>query len=354
MNLFTPFRMRGIELKNRIAVSPMCEYSARDGHPTNWHLVHLGSRAVGGAALVMTEATGVSAVGRISPADTGIYLDSHVEAWRPIVEFIREQGAVPGMQLAHAGRKGSTVIPWLGEGAVAPKDGGWEPVAPSAVPFNSNYPMPKELTIGDINQVVSEFVTAARRALQAGFQVAEIHAAHGYLLHEFYSPLGNQRTDEYGGSFENRIRLLLRVTKAAREIWPEQQPLFVRISATDWKEGGWDLEQSVELCRRLKGLGVDLIDVSSGGVVPGVRIPVGPGYQVAFAATIRRETGIATGAVGMISEAEQAETIIATGQADIVFLARELLRDPYWPRRAAKAVGAKIKPPVQYERAWQP
>lgn len=354
MNLFAPLRLRGIQLKNRIAVSPMCEYSARDGHPTNWHLVHLGSRAVGGAALVMTEATGVSAVGRISLADTGIYLDSHVQSWRPIAEFIREQGALPGMQLAHAGRKGSTAIPCLGEGAVPPKDGGWEPVAPSAVPFNSNYPMPKELAVGDIDQIVSEFVAAARRALQVGFQIVEIHAAHGYLLHEFYSPLSNQRTDEYGGSFENRIRLLLQVAKAVRGIWPEQQPLFVRISATDWKEGGWDLEQSVELCRRLKGLGVDLIDVSSGGIVPGVRIPVGPGYQVGFAATIRRETGVATGAVGMISEPEQAETIIATGQADIVLLARELLRDPYWPRRAAKALGAKIKPPVQYERAWQP
>jgi 2,4-dienoyl-CoA reductase-like NADH-dependent reductase (Old Yellow Enzyme family) len=352
MNLFAPFRLRGIELKNRIAVSPMCEYSARDGHPTNWHFVHLGSRAVGGAALVMTEATGVSAVGRISPADAGIYLDSHIDAWRPIVQFIHEQGAVPGMQLAHAGRKGSTAVPWLGEGAVALKDGGWEPVAPSAVPFSSAYPMPRELTIGGIDEIVSEFVAAARRALQVGVQVVEIHAAHGYLLHEFYSPLGNQRTDDYGGSFENRIRLLLRVTKAVREIWPEQQPLFVRISATDWKEGGWDLEQSVELCRRLKGLGADLIDVSSGGVVPGVRIPVGPGYQVGFAATIRRETGIATGAVGMISEPEQAETIIATGQADIVLLARELLRDPYWPRRAARALGAKIKPPVAYERAW--
>jgi 2,4-dienoyl-CoA reductase-like NADH-dependent reductase (Old Yellow Enzyme family) len=352
MNLFTPFRLRGIELKNRIAVSPMCEYSAQDGHPAQWHLVHLGSRAVGGAALVMTEATGVSAVGRISPADTGLYLDSHVEAWRPIVEFIREQGAVPGIQLAHAGRKGSTSIPWLGDGAVAIKDGGWEPVAPSVEPFNTTYPVPKALSVAEIDQVVQEFVAAAKRAIQAGFQVVEIHAAHGYLLHEFYSPLSNQRTDEYGGSFENRIRMVLRVTNAVREVWPEQLPVFMRISATDWKEGGWDIEQSVELCRRLKGLAVDLVDVSSGGVVPGVRVPVGPGYQVGFAATIRSGAGIATGAVGMISDPGQAETIILTGQADIVFLARELLRDPYWPRRAAKELGEKIKPPVQYERAW--
>ena len=352
MNLFTPFRLRGIELKNRIAVSPMCEYSAKDGHPTNWHLVHLGSRAVGGAALVMTEATGVSAIGRISPADTGIYLDSHIDAWRPIVQFIQEQGAVPGVQLAHAGRKGSTSAPWLGGALVPLSEGGWEPVAPSAVPFDKAYAVPKALTIEEIDQVVADFAAAARRALKAGFQVVELHAAHGYLLNEFYSPLSNLRTDEYGGSFENRIRFLLRVAKAVRELWPEQQPVFVRISATDWKEGGWDLEQSVELCRRLKAAGVDLIDASSGGVVPGVRIPVGPGYQVAFAETIRRETGIATGAVGMISDPAQAETIIATGQADIVLLARELLRDPYWPRRAAQALGEKIKPPVQYQRAW--
>jgi 2,4-dienoyl-CoA reductase-like NADH-dependent reductase (Old Yellow Enzyme family) len=330
----------------------MCEYSAKEGHPTNWHLVHLGSRAVGGASLVMTEATGVSAIGRISPADTGMYLDSHVEAWRPIVEFVHEQGAVAGIQLAHAGRKASTAAPWFGGAPIAGNDGGWMPVAPSAVPFDKGYTVPKELSAEEIDQVVANFVEAARRALRAGFQVVELHAAHGYLLHEFYSPLSNQRKDEYGGSFENRIRLLLRVTKAVRETWPEQQPVFVRISATDWMEHGWDLEQSVELCRRLKALGVDLVDVSSGGAVPGARIPFGPGYQVGFAAAIRRETGIATGAVGMILEAAQAETILAAGQADVVLLAREMLRDPYWPRRAAKELGTKIKPPVQYERAW--
>ncbi len=352
MNLFSPIQLREVELKNRIAVSPMCEYSAKNGHPTSWHLVHLGSRAVGGASLVMTEATAVSAVGRISPADTGIYLDSHVEAWRPIVAFIREQGAAAGIQLAHAGRKGSTYAPWLGDGAVAVSDGGWQPVGPTAVPFNPAYATPKALTSGEMDQVVADFSSAAERALQAGFDVLEIHAAHGYLLHEFYSPLCNQRTDDYGGSFENRIRLLLRVTKSLRGIWPERQPIFVRISATDWKEGAWDIEQSVKLCSKLKEMGVDLIDVSSGGVVPGVPIPVGPGYQVEFAATIRREAGIATGAVGMISNSAQAETILATGQADIVLLARELLRDPYWPRRAAKELGAKIKAPLQYERAW--
>lgn len=315
-------------------------------------MVHLGSRAVGGAALVFTEATGVSAIGRISPADTGIYQDSHIESWRPIVEFVREQGAVAGIQLAHAGRKASTAVPWLGGGPIPPSNGGWEPVGPSAVPFSTGYNMPKELSVEEMERIVSEFRAAAQRALDAGFQVVEVHAAHGYLLHEFYSPLSNRRTDEYGESFENRIRLPLRVVKAVREVWPEQRPVFVRISASDWTEGGWDIEQSVELCRRLKGIGVDLVDVSSGGVVPGVSIPLGPSYQVGFAARIRRETGIATGAVGMISEPAQAETIIATGQADMVFLAREMLRDPYWPRRAAQALGVKIKPPVQYERAW--
>jgi len=352
MKLFTPIRFRGIELKNRIAVSPMCQYSAEDGHPGRWHLVHLGSRAVGGAAVVMAEATGVQANGRISPADTGLYLDSHAEAWRPIVEFIREQGAVAGIQLAHAGRKASTAAPWLGGKPIPAKEGGWVPVAPSAVPFDAGYATPKELTITEIDQLVECYMAAARRALLAGFQIIEVHAAHGYLLHEFYSPLSNQRKDEYGGGFENRVRLILRVTKAVRGLWPEMQPVFVRISATDWKQGGWDLEQSVELCRRLKGLGADLVDVSSGGLVPGVSIPVGPGYQVGFAAAIRREAGIATGAVGVITDPAQAETIVSTEQADIVLLAREMLRDPYWPRRAAQVLGGKSKPPVQYERAW--
>ena len=352
MKLFTPLRLRGTEFKNRIAVSPMCEYSAEDGHPGTWHLVHLGSRAVGGTALVMGEATAVQAIGRISPSDTGLYLDSQADAWRPVVEFIHTQGALAGIQLAHAGRKGSTAAPWLGGAPVALKDGGWIPVAPSALAFDTGYPVPKALGVEEIGHIVDDFQGAAKRALRVGFDVVEIHAAHGYLLHEFASPLSNKRTDEYGGAFENRIRFGLRVTQAVREVWPEYQPVFVRISATDWKEGGWDMEQSVELSRRLKGAGADLIDVSSGGIAPGVQIPVGPGFQVNFAAAIRREAGVATGTVGMISDPAQAETILRTDQADMVFLARELLRDPYWPRRAAQELGVKIKPPVQYERAW--
>jgi 2,4-dienoyl-CoA reductase-like NADH-dependent reductase (Old Yellow Enzyme family) len=352
MNLFTPLRLRGTEFKNRIAVSPMCEYSAKDGHPTHWHLVHLGSRAVGGAAVVFTEATSVNCIGRISSSDTGIYLDSHVDSWRPIVEFIREHGSVAGIQLAHAGRKASTDIPWLGGAPIPGDKGGWTPVAPSAIPFSTGYTTPKELSRDEIQRLVADFAAAARCALRAGFQVIEIHSAHGYLLHQFLSPLSNHRTDEYGGSFGNRVRVLLQVIGAVREVLPADQPVFVRISATDWKEGGWDLPQSIELCRRLKTAGVDLVDVSSGGLVPGLTIPMGPGYQVGFAAAIRREAGIATGAVGMIGDPAQAETILATGQADMVLLAREMLRDPYWPRRAAQALGVKIKPPVQYERAW--
>jgi len=352
MGLFTAFKLREVEFKNRIVVSPMCEYSAVEGHPQTWHLVHLGSRAVGGAGLVFTEATAVEAIGRISPGDTGIYLDAQVESWRPIAEFVRAQGAVAGMQLAHAGRKGSTGVPWLGGKKVAIADGGWEPVAPSAVTFNADYPMPRELSIAEIDGVVVAFRGAAERALAAGFEVLEIHAAHGYLLHEFLSPLSNLRTDEYGGSLENRVRLVLRVAGAVREVWPERLPLFCRVSATDWTEAGWDLSQTVVLAKKLREAGVDLIDASSGGNVANAKIPVGPGYQVKFAEEIRRQAGIATGGVGMIVDAAQADTIIASGQADMVFLARELLRDPYWPRRAAQKLGVKIKPPVQYERAW--
>jgi 2,4-dienoyl-CoA reductase-like NADH-dependent reductase (Old Yellow Enzyme family) len=350
--LFTPFHLREIELKNRIVVSPMCEYSAVDGHPQTWHLVHLGSRAVGGAALVFTEATAVEARGRISPADTGMYLDSHVASWRPIVEFIRKQGAVPGMQLAHSGRKGSTKPPWLGGKKLPPEEGGWEPIAPSSEPFDQNYPMPRALTAAEIREVVHAFRKAAERAFAAGVELLEIHAAHGYLLHEFLSPLSNFRQDEFGGSFENRTRIALQVVEAVREVWPTRFPLFVRVSATDWKEGGWDLDQTIELSKRLKPLGVDLIDVSSGGLVPGVQIPVGPGYQVAFAEAIRKQAAITTGAVGMITEPTQADAILKEGKADLIIMARELLRDPYWPRRAAQALGEKIKPPVQYERAW--
>jgi 2,4-dienoyl-CoA reductase-like NADH-dependent reductase (Old Yellow Enzyme family) len=352
MSLFSPFKLRGIEFKNRIGVSPMCEYSAKDGHPQPWHLVHLGSRAVGGAGVVFTEATGVQTIGRISPQDTGIYLDAHVDSWRPIAQFIKGHGAVAGMQLAHAGRKGSTEVPWRGGKGIAVSEGGWIPVAPSAVAFDDGYILPRELSLAEIDQVVADFVKAAQRALAAGFQVLEIHAAHGYLLHEFYSPLSNFRKDEYGGSFDNRVRLVLRVARAVREVVPENLPLFIRISATDWTEGGWNIEQSIELCRKLKALGLDLVDTSSGGNVPRAKIPVEAGYQVPFAAAIRRDAGIATGAVGMITEPLQAETIINSGQADMIFLARELLRDPYWPRRAAQALGAKIEPPAQYLRAW--
>jgi 2,4-dienoyl-CoA reductase-like NADH-dependent reductase (Old Yellow Enzyme family) len=352
MKLLDPFRVREVELRNRIVVSPMCQYSAKDGHPQTWHLVHLGSRAVGGAGLVMAEATAVEARGRISPGDTGIYEDSHIASWRPIAEFVRSQGAVPGIQLAHAGRKASVTPPWEGGRAIARKEGGWVPVAPSAITFDEGFAMPDALGAEAIREIVHAFSKAAARALSAGFEVLEVHAAHGYLLHQFLSPLCNMRTDEYGGAFENRIRLTLQVVQAVRKVWPQRLPLFVRLSASDWKEGGWDLPQTIELSRRLKALGVDLIDVSSGGAVPGVKIPLGPGYQVQFAESIRKQARIATGAVGLITEAAQAEAILAGEQADLIFLAREMLRDPYWPRRAAKILGEKIKPPVQYERAW--
>ena len=352
MKLFTPFRVRDIELKNRIVMSPMCEYSAKEGHPQPWHMVHLGSRAVGGAGLVMTEASAVEERGRISAEDAGVYDDAHIASWRPIAEFVKSQGAVVGMQLAHAGRKGSTAPPWAGGKGVAIADGGWEPVAPSKTPFDAGYPVPRALELDEIRGIAAAFRRAAERALEAGFQLIEIHAAHGYLIHEFLSPLCNSREDEYGGSFENRIRFALNVAKAIREVWPAELPLFCRVSATDWVEGGWDLKQTIELSKRLKPLGVDLIDVSSGGAVPYAKIPVGPGYQVAFAEAIRKEAGIATGAVGMITDPAQADTILATDQADLVFLAREMLRDPYWPRRAAKALDVKIAGPVQYGRAW--
>jgi 2,4-dienoyl-CoA reductase-like NADH-dependent reductase (Old Yellow Enzyme family) len=352
MKLFSPLRIREVEFKNRIVVSPMCEYSAKEGHPQTWHLVHLGSRAVGGAALVITEATAVEERGRISPTDTGIYNDEHIASWKPIAEFIRASGSVAGMQLAHAGRKGSTAAPWDGGKEVKIADGGWEPIAPSAIPFDVGYPTPREMTLRDIDEVVAAFRRATERALAAGFELVEIHGAHGYLLHEFLSPLSNTRKDEYGGSLENRMRLALRVADTVRATWPANFPLFFRISATDWADGGWDVEQSVELARRLKATGVDVMDVSSGGSVPYAKIPVGPGYQVPFAEAIRTRAEIATAGVGMITDPAQAETILTTEQADFVVLARELLRDPYWPRRAAKALGTKISPPVQYQRAW--
>ena len=352
MKLFTPLKIREIELKNRIVVSPMCEYSAKDGHPQPWHMVHLGSRAVGGAALVMTEASAVEARGRISAADAGIYDDAHVESWRPISEFVKSQGAVVGMQLAHAGRKASTAEPWLGGKPVSIAAGGWEPVGPSAVAYDNGYTTPHALSVEEIGGVILAFRKSAQRALSAGFQIIEIHAAHGYLLHQFLSPLSNQRDDQYGGSFENRIRLALEVAKAVREVWPANLPLFCRVSATDWADGGWDIGETIELSKRLKLLGVDLIDTSSAGLVPFQKIAVGFGYQVSFAEAIRKQADLLTGAVGMITDGAQADTILTTGQADLVFLAREFLRDPYWPRRAAQQLQAKIEPPVQYLRAW--
>jgi len=352
VKLFDPLELRGVRLRNRIAVSPMCEYSAVEGVPQTWHLVHLGSRAVGGAGLVIAEATAVEAIGRISPADTGIWNDAQAIAWSSIVDFVATQGAVPGIQLAHAGRKASTEIPWVGHGRVDPADGGWTPVAPSALAYSPDYPTPDALDDEGIAVVIDAFRMAARRAVDCGFRVIEIHAAHGYLLHQFLSPLSNHRKDAWGGSFGNRIRLARAVVAAVRSVIPENLPLLVRISATDWVDGGWDLEQSIALSGLLKGDGADLIDVSSGGLSPDQKIALGPGYQVPFAARIRREAGIATGAVGLITEPTQAEAVIERGEADLVLLARELLRDPYWPRRAARELGAAINVPQQYGRAW--
>lgn len=351
-HLFDSLSIRDLEFPNRVFVSPMCEYSSADGYASDWHLVHLGSRAVGAAGLVLTEATAVLPEGRISPQDLGIWSDGHVEALARIVRFIHAQGSVAGMQLAHAGRKASTYRPWEGHGTVPESGGGWKKVvAPSAVAFADHYPTPQALTGDGIQEIVAAFAAAARRACEAGFRVIEIHAAHGYLIHEFLSPLSNRRQDAYGGAFENRTRLLREIVAAVRGSWPEGAPLFVRISASDWIDGGWDVEQSVELGRGLKDLGVDLIDCSSGGNAPSAAIPVGPGYQTPFAATIRREAKIMTGAVGMITSPAQAEQIVGTGQADAVILARELLRDPYWPLRAARELGQSITWPVQYLRA---
>jgi len=349
--LFKPLKIGDVEFRNRVFVSPMCQYSSQDGLPTDWHLVHLGSRAVGGAGMVMVEATAVSPEGRISPADSGIWSDAHAEAFARITRFIREQGAVPGIQLAHAGRKGSTDLPWRGGKEVDVAAGGWIPLAPSEVRFADDYPMPQAMRLSEMDQLVDDFVAAARRAGAAGFRCIELHMAHGYLLHEFLSPLANQRDDEYGGSLDNRLRLPLRVARAVREVWPESLPLSVRISATDWIEGGWDLEQSLELSHQLKALGVDLIDCSSGGLLPSAVIPVGAGYQTAFAEHIRREVGIATIAVGMITSPVQAEHILRSGQADAVMLAREMLRDPYWPLRAARELRVEVDWPLQYQRA---
>jgi 2,4-dienoyl-CoA reductase-like NADH-dependent reductase (Old Yellow Enzyme family) len=350
--LFAPLTIRSITFRNRIAVSPMCQYSSVDGFANDWHLVHLGSRAVGGAALVIMEATAGEPRGRISPADMGIWKDEHVEFLKRITTFIKSQGAVPGIQIAHAGRKASTRAPWEGGGYVPESEGGWLPVAPSPLPFHSDDPIPHELSKAEIHGLIDDFAAATRRALAAGFEVVEIHGAHGYLGHEFLSPLSNQRKDEYGGSFDNRARFVVEVTEAVRAAWPDELPLFLRISATDWAPGGWTVNDSVELARRVKGLGVDLIDCSSGGLTMQQKIEIGPGYQVPFAARVRQEADILTGAVGMITTPEQCEEILASGRADIVLLARQFLRDPYFAGHASKALGAEFKPPKQYLRAW--
>ena len=350
--LFDSLPLRGVTLRNRIAVSPMCQYSASDGCANDWHLVHLGSRAVGGAGLVIAEATAVTPSGRISPQDLGLWSDAQVEPLARIVRFLEGEGAVAGIQLAHAGRKASTLRPWDGTGTAATSAGGWtDVVGPSAIPFDDVSITPLALSEPDIASVVGAFAVAARRALAAGFRVVELHAAHGYLLHEFLSPLSNRRTDSYGGSFENRTRIVREVVDAVRRVWPDALPLFVRVSATDWIDGGWDLEQTVELARLLKDHGVDLIDCSSGGNATGVRIPMTPGYQVPLAERVRRDAGIATGAVGLITGAAQADEIIRQGQADLVLLARELLRDPYWPLHAAAELGHVAAWPPQYLRA---
>ena len=351
ISLFSPLRLREVDFRNRIFVSPMCQYSAMDGLANTWHLVHLGSRAVGGAGLVMVEATAVSPEGRISPGDLGLWSDTHAEALKPIARFIKEQGAVPAIQLAHAGRKASVDTPWHGGKAIAPGAGGWQTLAPSALAFSPASPVPHAMTEGEMEQTIRQFVEATKRANAAGFEVVEIHMAHGYLLHEFLSPLSNKRDDNYGGSLENRARLPRRVAQAVRAHWPAQRPVFVRISATDWVEGGWDLVQSIQLSRWLKEDAIDLIDCSSAGLTADARIPAGPGYQTPFATAIRDQAGIATGAVGLITDPVQAEQIVATGLADVVFMARELLRDPYWPLHAARQLGVDMIWPGQYERA---
>jgi 2,4-dienoyl-CoA reductase-like NADH-dependent reductase (Old Yellow Enzyme family) len=351
--LFTPLPVRGVTLRNRIIVSPMCMYSSDNGFANDWHMVHLGSRAVGGAGAIITEATAVTADGRISPQDLGIWDDAHVEPLARIFHFIEQHGAVPGMQLAHAGRKASTARPWAGGGPVPVGEGGWSPIhAPSALAFTDGWQVPRAMSLDDIGHLVDAFAEAARRLLAAGGKIMELHAAHGYLLHEFLSPLSNRRTDEYGGSFDNRVRLALQVTDAVRRVWPDALPLFIRISATDWSDEGWTLEDSIALATRLKAHGADVIDCSSGGNAPHAKIHVAPGYQVPFAEQIRRDAGIMTAAVGMITAATQAEQILHLGQADAVIVARQLLRNPYWPIHAALELGDGIHPPAQYLRAF--
>ncbi len=350
--LFTPLKLRDVTFRNRIFLSPMDQYKAKDGMPNAWHLMHYGSRAVGGAGCLIQEATAVLPAGRISSGDLGMWADAHVEASKPMVRFIKEQGCIPGIQLGHSGRKGSTGIPWESTGYVAPSDGGWDVAGPSAVPFDEKSPKPCALTEQEIKAVVGAFAKAAERCAAAGYEAIDLHAAHGYLMHEFLSPLSNKRADSYGGSLENRMRLTLEIAEAVRKVWPERLPLIVRISATDWAdEGGWDLDQSIVLCSKLKEKGVDLIDVSTGGLIPGTKIVTGPGYQVRFAQAIKEKVQIPVGAVGQIVNAHQAEQIVAGHQADAVFIGRAFLRDPSWPLRAAHDLGETVLWPKPYERA---
>jgi 2,4-dienoyl-CoA reductase-like NADH-dependent reductase (Old Yellow Enzyme family) len=349
--LFSPLLIKDVVFKNRIVVSPMCQYSAVDGFANDWHLVHLGSRSVGGASLIIQEATAVSPEGRITPSDAGLYKEEHIEKWQNIVSFIHQQGAVAGIQLAHAGRKASCAIPWQGGKQLTQKDGGWQTVAPSSFAFNSEDIAPIGLDSEGIQKIVDDFKIAAQRSFRVGYKVLEIHAAHGYLIHQFLSPLSNHRTDNYGGTFENRIRLLLEVVEGVQTQWPKNLPLFVRISATDWVDKGWNISEAVRLSAILKKAGVDLIDCSSGGLVPYAKIPWGPGYQVDFAAKIKKETGILTGAVGMITRVDQAESILKKEEADLILMARESLREPYFPLKAAAQLGDEIAWPVQYTRA---
>ena len=353
-HLFEPLKLRGITLKNRIGIPPMCQYSARDGMAADWHFVHYGSRAVGGAALMIIEATAVAPEGRISPGDLGIWDDKQIEPLARIVRFAQTQGCVAAIQLAHAGRKASVPLGWQVQGTLSENDGGWAVVAPSSVPFGEGYAVPHELDAADIRHVVDLFAAGARRAHEAGFQTIEIHAAHGYLLHQFLSPLSNLRNDAYGGSFENRSRLVREVVAAVRAVWPEQLPLLIRLSATDWVGGGWNADETVELCRTLKRLGIDLVDVSSAGLVPTAKFSAGPGFQTEFAARVRREAGIPTAAVGLITSPAQADHIIRTAQADMVLLGREILRNPYWPMHAAHELGLAASWPLQYLRAAPP
>jgi 2,4-dienoyl-CoA reductase-like NADH-dependent reductase (Old Yellow Enzyme family) len=354
-HLFDPLTLRSVTFRNRIGVSPMCQYSSIDGYPNDWHLVHLGSRAVGGAGVLIVEATAVEPRGRITPWDAGLWDDAQIEPWARVARFVESQGAVAGMQVAHAGRKASTNRPWDGgKGLLTPEQGGWQVIGPSDLPFSETYPKPRPMTRADMDDVRDAFVATTRRAIAAGFKVIELHAAHGYLLHSFLSPLSNRRTDEYGGSFENRVRFPMEVTRGVRRAIPDELPMFVRLSCSDWIEGGWTLEDSVALARLLRAEGIDLIDCSSGGNIPHAKIEVGPGYQVPFAEAIRRDAGIPTAAVGMVHNAQQADAIVREGRADLVLLARKLLRDPYFPLHAAKELGMtdRLPPPPQYARAF--